>query len=154
MKNPQQLAIFDYYQTDIDSIVDKYGYESPKFTKLSGCKCPSNHKTLLAWYKCNFVKYEDNGENYHKTTVQVRSLGSSSAPWAIYKKTYSGDYYTEHNGKKNNCGYYTYEFFCLDTQKDALNYYHELKTEPCLDCCSGFKPCKNVAPVLLYVVRF
>ena len=154
MKDPQQLAIFDYYQPQIDDIADEHGYEPPEFIKLSGCPCESNHRTLLAWYKCNFVKYEWNGENSHKTVVGVREVGGPNSPWAVYTRIYSGDYYTEHNGKKNNCGYYEYQFFCFDTQKDALNYYHELRTTTCMDCCPYGTPCKNVAPILLYVARF
>jgi hypothetical protein len=156
MRAPQQLSTFDYSQNQINEIASKYGYEPPEFIKMAGCRCKSNHRTLLAWYKCNYVRYESNGENSHKTTVHVNEWGGPDAPWAVYKRVYSGDYYTEHNGKRNNVGHYEYQFFCLDTQRDALNYYHKLKTTPCIHCdeCSFHNPCENVAPKLLYVVRF
>lgn len=142
-------------QDKIQEVANTYGYRAPGFKKWTSCRCSSNHKTTATWIKCRLNFYHDNGENKHKPSIKTHKC-SGKEPWLVIRKTYSGDYYTTHNGKSNNCGYFIYDVESFSSHRDALNRYHQLKTEACRDHFEGPSrcysvPCIFVEPHVFYI---
>lgn len=135
----------DFSQVEIIDRIKPYSYAPPKMKTVAKCKCDKNHRNMETWFKCYFKFYHDNGENKHLPSVSVWERGFQTSQWAVYKIGYSGDYYTEHNGKKNNCGYYIYSIVTFDTQTEALRQYHSWNTNQYED--------DSIEPFLLYVNR-
>ena len=142
----------------IQEIAGFHGYIAPKLRKWVGCRCSTNHRTTATWIKCRLNFYHDNGENKHKPSFDTYKCHYSQ-PWLVLMKTYSGDYYTTHNGKKNNCGYFTYDVESFSSHREALNRYHQLNTENCQNHFEGpdkcfFKACRFVEPYIVYIEKF
>jgi hypothetical protein len=134
-----------YTQADINQRIKPFNYQPPSIKKVSKCRCDKNHRNIETWLKCYFKFYHDNGENKHLPSVGVREKGYQASQWAVYKIGYSGDYYTEHNGKKNNCGYYIYSIVTFDTQTEALRQYHSWSIDQYED--------DSVEPFIMYICR-
>lgn len=142
----------------IRDIANIHGYVAPFLRRWAGCRCSTNHKTTATWIKCRLNFYHDNGENKHKPSFTTHHCDNRE-PWLVLVKTYSGDYYTTHNDKSNNCGYFTYEVYSFESHRGALNKYHQLNTEKCWlhdespsQCYA--RPCRFVEPYVVYIERF
>lgn len=142
----------------IEEVAAKNGYRTPTLRQWFECRCSASHKTTAAWIKCRLNFYHDNGENKTKPSFDV-FLCDGRQPWLVLMKTYSGDYYTTHNGRSTNRGRYTYQVLSFDSHKDALNQYHQLNVGRCMNHFEGpsnchFGPCRFVEPYIVHLLKF
>lgn len=141
---------------DLLLVAETYGYEAPALKVWTSCRCSKSHKNSGSWIKCRLNYYHDNGENKHKPAFDTSAVGSGKLPWVVLTKTYSGDYYTEWNGRTNNQGYYEYGVQAFSTHKDALNRYHQMATKNCTnhpDWCWK-TPCRFIEPYIIEISNF
>jgi hypothetical protein len=138
------------------SVAAESGYTAPQIQIWKSCRCHKKHRSVEKIVACRLSGYESNGQSSTKSVVNFFS-SYPQEEWVVFKKLYSGDYYSTHNGKRRNNGYFTYDVQGLPTLKDAMNYYHVLKTRHCFGCGSinnhreGID-CPNVVPVVAQVV--
>lgn len=143
---------------EIFSVATDNDYTPAKTQTWRECLCEKSHKTVEKKISCALSYYHSNGENKTKSVVKYWS-DSATNEWAVIKKLYSGSYYNSHNGSRRNDGYFTYHIRGFSSQRDALNYYHLLKTTPCYDCEGernnhgiATTDCPNVLPIVVRIV--
>lgn len=146
-------------QEHIEEVATTHGYVAPALKLWTGCRCTKSHKNSGSWIKCRLNYYHDNGENKSKPTFNTSEVYRGKSPWVVLVKTYSGDYYTHHNGRARNHGYYRYEVWSFDTHREALNRYHQMSTENCLAHFEGLNrcyntPCRFVESYIIQILDF
>lgn len=79
-------------------------------------KCESNHRTHAVFMKCALKKYEQNPDG-NWTLPKTETYGAGQ--WAVVERHYSGDYYSEHNGRRRNHGYVLNNVHLFRTAEEA-----------------------------------
>ena len=108
-------------------------------------KCESKHRSGEAFLKCA-ASWFHNGE---KLTKNDRSF-SGTGEWAVTHSSYSGDYYTTHNGKRLNHGHIIEDISLFETYEEARDYLTERLNSFCHDKeCRG--TCRNMSRTIIHV---
>ncbi len=111
-------------------------------------RCDSSHKTADTFLRCALRKYSPN--NSGKLTLsQVSTQGYGD--WAVIHQSYSGDYFTTHNGRRLNHGHTVVDVIFYETLERA-DEIHKMATKlcstnRCVDQCMGTLP--NIVRVSL-----
>jgi len=111
-------------------------------------RCDSNHKAADTFLRCALRKYSPNNSG-KLTLAQVSTKGYGE--WAVIHQTYSGDYFTTHNGKQLNHGHNKVDALLYETLERASEI-HKMatrlcETNRCVNECMGTWP--NIVKVSL-----